>query len=236
MPLLIAVLWLAVPAEANVRSVRTDAPGPGRFTPCVGIRPGHPPDAEAVRRAVELLHATGEFEEVVVEAERGSEGIDVVFRTRPAPLLAGARVVGDRVFSASALLKRTRLRRGEALWPARLERAGRDAALAFVAAGYLEAVVNVETQPGPAGAELGAPGSPRRAGPLPLRKAAVGSRPRLRGPGGPRRHRGQRPRRGHERAASRPRDPRGSPPRRAVPRGGRADDHASPRGPRIRRG
>src|SRR5260221_3960192 len=154
MPLLIALLWLAVPAEANVRSVRIEAPAPGRFTPYVDIRPGHPLDAEAVRRAVELLHATGEFEEVVVEAERGSEGIDVVFRARRAPLLAGARVVGDRVLSPAALLKRGRLRLGEPLWPARLERAGRDAALAFVAAGYLEAVVSVETQRGPAGTEL----------------------------------------------------------------------------------
>jgi outer membrane protein insertion porin family len=154
MPLLVALLWLAVPPEANVRSVRIEAPAPERFTPYVDIRPGYPLDAEAVRRAVERLHATGLFEDVVVETNNGPEGIDVVFRTRPAPLLAGARVVGDRVFSSSALLKRTRLRPGEPLWPARLERAGRDAALAFVAAGYLEAVVNVETQRGPSGAEL----------------------------------------------------------------------------------
>jgi outer membrane protein assembly factor BamA len=153
MPLLMALLCLAVP-EATVRSVRIEAHAPERFTPYVDVRPGRPLDAEAVRRAVELLHATGEFEVVVVEAERGPEGIDVVFRTRPAPLLAAARVVGDRVLSPSALLKQTRLRPGEPLWPARLERAGRDAALAFVAAGYLEAVVNVETQRGPAGTDL----------------------------------------------------------------------------------
>jgi outer membrane protein insertion porin family len=154
MPLLTALLWLAVSLEPTVRSVRIEAPSPERLSPYVDIRPGQPFDAEAVRRAVELLHATGEFEDVLVETNNGPEGIDVVFRTRPAPLLAGARVVGDRVLSASTLLKRARLRRGEPLWPARLERAGRDAALAFVAAGYLEAVVNVETQPGPGGTDL----------------------------------------------------------------------------------
>lgn len=154
MPLLLALLWLAAPEAVTVRSVRIEAPTPDRFAPYVDLRPGQPLDREAVRRAVELLYATGEFEDVVVESEPGPEGTDVVFRTRPAPLFNGvARVEGDHALSAAALRRAARLRPGEPLWPARLERAGRDAALGLVGRGYLEAVVTVEAAPGPDGAE-----------------------------------------------------------------------------------
>ncbi|HSB62413.1 MAG TPA: POTRA domain-containing protein, partial [Vicinamibacteria bacterium] len=83
MPLLLGLLWLAAPGAVTVRSVRIEAPAPERFAPYVELVPGQPFDPEAVRRAVDLLYATGEFEDVVVEAEGGPEGKDVVFRTRP---------------------------------------------------------------------------------------------------------------------------------------------------------
>src|SRR5437879_10250335 len=108
MRIFLALLWLAAPGETTVRSVRIEAPLPERFAAYVGLTPGQPLEQEAVRRAVELLYATGEFEDVVVEAEAGPGGADVVFRPRPAPLFAGVRVEGDRVLSSSALRRLSR--------------------------------------------------------------------------------------------------------------------------------
>src|SRR6266496_1930935 len=153
MRLLLALLWLAAPGETTVRSVRIEAPLPERFAAYVGLVPGQPLDQEAVRRSVELLYATGEFEDVVVEAEAGPGGADVVFRTRAAPHFVGVRVTGDRILSRSALRRLSRLRPGEPLWPDRLDRAGREAALALAARGYLEAVVSATAAPGVGGAD-----------------------------------------------------------------------------------
>jgi len=153
MRLLLALLWLAAPEESTIRSVRIEAALPDRFAPYVSLVPGQPLDQAAVRRSVELLYATGEFEDVVVEAETGPGGADVVFHTRPAPLFAAVRVEGDRILSPSALRRLSRLRPGEPLWPMRLERAGREAALALAAQGYLEAVVSATTAPGTEGTD-----------------------------------------------------------------------------------
>src|SRR6266542_3141479 len=155
MRLFLALLWLAAPGETTVRSVRIEAPFPERFATYVSLVPGQLLDQEAVRRAVELLYATGEFADAVVEAEAGPGGAaDVVFRTRPAPLFAGVvRVDGDRILSPSALRRLSRLRPGEPLWPGRLDRAGRDAALALAGRGYLEAVVSAEAAPDAGGAD-----------------------------------------------------------------------------------
>src|SRR5206468_9109237 len=111
MRLFLALLWLAA-RDTTVRSVRIEAPLPERFAAYVGLVPGQPLDQEAVRRSVELLYATGEFEDVVVEAEAGPGGADVVFRTRAAPHFVGVRVTGDRILSRSALRRLSRLRPG----------------------------------------------------------------------------------------------------------------------------
>src|SRR5262249_13176014 len=146
-----ALLGLALAPADVVASVRLDVLDPSRYERYVDIKPGQPLDPAAVRRTVTRLFATGEFADVVVESERGPEGLDVHIRPRPAPLFSDAVVVGDKVESASALRKIARLRRGDALWPARLERAGQEAALALSAAGYLEATVAVEAVAKPPG-------------------------------------------------------------------------------------
>jgi outer membrane protein assembly factor BamA len=133
-----------------------DAERPERLEPVVGLRPGQPLDPEAVRRAVELIYATGRFEDVRVELERtaGQDGVTVVFRPRPAPLLVAIEVEGDRALSPSALRRVARLRPGEALWRSRLERAGRDVGLALKRRGYLEALVEPEAVRVPGGADI----------------------------------------------------------------------------------
>jgi outer membrane protein assembly factor BamA len=144
------VLALGAPQEAPapaagefVRAVRVESPDRERLLPFVGLVPGGPLDAEAVRHAVELMFATGRFEDVVVEVRRtgGEAGIEVVFRPRPAPLLVAVRVEGDRVVSPGRAARVARLRTGEPLWPSRLDRAARDIGLALAQRGHLEALV-----------------------------------------------------------------------------------------------
>ena len=145
----------SAPAEESVRAVRVEAAQKEGLEPFVGLVPGRPLDREAVRRAVELMFATGRFEDVLVELRReeGEDGVEVVFRPRPAPLLVAVRVVGDRVISAGRALRTARLRAGEPLWPSRLERAARDIGLALARRGHLEALVEPEAMQVPGGAD-----------------------------------------------------------------------------------
>jgi outer membrane protein assembly factor BamA len=141
--------------EPVVRAVRVEAGEKERLEAFVGLVPGQTLDREAVRRAVELMFATGRFEDVVVELRRqeGEDGVEVVFRPRPAPLLVAVRVEGDRVLSAGSARSLARLRAGEPLWPARLERAARDIALALARRGRLEALVEPGLAEVPGGAD-----------------------------------------------------------------------------------
>ena len=146
-----------VPAEEYVHEVRIEADDPGRLARFVTLVPGRPLDPEAVRRTVELIYATGEFEDVrvLVEREAGEDGVTVVIEPVPAPLLVDVRVEGDQVLSPGDVREIARLRPGEPLWAERLETAGRDVALALVSRGYLEALVEsprAERRPGGADA------------------------------------------------------------------------------------
>ncbi len=111
-----------------------------------GLAPGADLEAEAVRHAVELLFATRRYTDVRVEAATGASGVDLTVTLEPAPLLAGVRVEGWRLLSPDQAREVARLRQGEALWPARLERAGRDLALHLAGQGYLEARVTARAE------------------------------------------------------------------------------------------
>jgi outer membrane protein assembly factor BamA len=143
------------PAEEFVRAVRVEAAQKEGLEAFVGLVAGRPLDREVVRRAVELMFATGRYEDVLVELRRqeGEDGIEVVFRPRPAPLLVAVRVVGDRVISAGSARRSARLRAGEPLWPSRLERAAREIGLALARRGHLEALVEPEVARVPGGAD-----------------------------------------------------------------------------------
>ena len=151
--LLVAVLGpfvgLAAAEGADIVSkVRIEAPDPEGLERFVEVEAGRPLDPVAVRHTVELIYATGQFEDVRVELEREEDGggVSVVIRALPAPLLVDVRVEGDRVLSAGTLRRITRLRRGEPLWESRCELAGRDAGLALKDRGYLEALVEVTAE------------------------------------------------------------------------------------------
>jgi len=145
----------SAPAEELVRLVRVEAAPKEGLEAFVGLVPGQPLDREVVRRAVELMFATGRFEDVLVELRRqeGQDGVEVVFRPRPAPLLVAVRLEGDLVISAGSARSIARLRAGEPLWPARLERAARDIALALARRGRLEALVEPGVAWVPGGAD-----------------------------------------------------------------------------------
>jgi outer membrane protein assembly complex protein YaeT len=132
----VAAVVLDVPAEDRARLERY-----------VDLRPGEPLRDEPVRRTVEVLFATGEFEDVVAEARDLPGGVEVTFRPVPAPRLRQIQVLGDRVRKASAVARIARLRQGDPLTRARLDRAARDVALALAADGYLEAQVSAEAAP-----------------------------------------------------------------------------------------
>ncbi|HXY41545.1 MAG TPA: BamA/TamA family outer membrane protein [Vicinamibacteria bacterium] len=144
----------ATAAAPVVDAVRIEAEHPERLRGFVEVVPGRPLDSEAVRRSVELIFASGRFEDVRVELQKDEAGrLTLVFRPLPAPLLAQVRVEGDRVLSASQVARAARLRPGEPLWPARLDRASRDVALALARRGYQEARVEHELRRTPLGVD-----------------------------------------------------------------------------------
>jgi outer membrane protein insertion porin family len=168
--LVLGVLLAAAPplssAEPPVVAVRVEADGGDaqrlqRYADEVDV--GAPLDPEVVRHLVELIHATGEYEDVVVETRPADGGVAVVLRPRPAPRLREVRVEGDRVLSQGDVRDLTRLRPGEPLWRGRLERAARDVALGLVEKGYLEARVEpvLPTSGGPADAVFQVRAGPR---------------------------------------------------------------------------
>jgi outer membrane protein assembly factor BamA len=137
------------PESEIVRSLIVEAPAPERLLRYIDLKEGAPYDPAAVRRAVELLYATGEFEDVEVGTHSRPDGLDVVFLPKPAPRLREIRVEGDRVLSPGALRRLARLRMGEPLWQNRLNKAATEAGLALAKDGYLEA--NVKATAVPAG-------------------------------------------------------------------------------------
>jgi outer membrane protein assembly complex protein YaeT len=144
------------PAEgARVSSVTVEAPPAEaeRLLGFVELGPGQPYRADAVRHAVELMHATGEYEDVWVEAECGAGGLALVFRLARAPLFASAAAEGDGVLDADDLRRLSRLRAREPLWPARLTRAAADVRQALASDGYPEARVTAAARPSADGAD-----------------------------------------------------------------------------------
>lgn len=149
--LLLALLISVAPAPGEAPSlegetlaaVTIEAPPEEveRLSQYVEMRAGEPFRAATVRHAVELFHATGDYEDIRVEARRGPAGVDLVFRLVPAPLLSEVRVAGTPVLRPGEVRKIARLRAREPLWPPRLEQASRDVAVALVERGYLEARV-----------------------------------------------------------------------------------------------
>jgi outer membrane protein insertion porin family len=139
----------------KVASVRIAAPAADveRLSRYVEVEVGAPLRPDVVHHVVELFYATGDYEDVIVEAEPGPAGLDVVFRPIPAPRLASVLVEGDRVTSAGEVARIARLRPRETLWAARLERAARDVAVALAARGYLEAQVTASVRRVPGGAD-----------------------------------------------------------------------------------
>jgi outer membrane protein insertion porin family len=148
----LAAALLAAPAFPEGRpitQVTIDAAGldESGLRALVEVRPGEPASREAIRHAVQLLFATGRFQDVVVEETTTEEGVALAFRPVPLPLMGRAVVEGDRALKLEKVLELSRLRSGEPLWPARLDRAARDVALALVDDGWLEAQVDARARP-----------------------------------------------------------------------------------------
>jgi hypothetical protein len=148
------LLLLQVVSPITLGAVSLDAPHPERYSAHIGLAPGEPYDAEAVREAVLRLMATGDFEDVVVEAATAEGGVALAFRTRPAPRLQGIRVQGDRTLSEARVRRDARLRSLEPLWPKRLAAVADDAQRALRSDGWLDAQLEASAQPVEGGALL----------------------------------------------------------------------------------
>jgi outer membrane protein insertion porin family len=150
--------WLGTPAAAGTRPVvsslvlEASPDVVARLERYVAIAPGAPLDPDAVRQTVELLHATGEFADVLVEAAPEGDGLRLTVRPVPAPLMTGVAVVGQRVVGPKDVRRVARLEPREPLWPARLDTAARDVAVALAAQGFLEARVRAYAEPSAQGA------------------------------------------------------------------------------------
>jgi outer membrane protein assembly complex protein YaeT len=146
------LLLAAAPVVASVELQAAPAER-ARLLRYVEIPTGEPLKPEALRASIQRLYATGEFEDVVVLSETDAAGLHLRLVPTPAPRLVDVRVEGDRVLNAGALKRAARLQAGEALWPARLEAAATQAALALGQRGYLEARVDAEARRRPGGAD-----------------------------------------------------------------------------------
>ncbi len=152
--MLAAFFWGLLLTPPLVGSVRLEAPHSERYTAILGLAPGTPYDAEAVRGAVLRLFATGDFEDVAVLVSSGEDGMALVFQTREAPRFHRAEVRGDRGLSAERLVRAARLRLGEPLWPKRLRAAADEAKRDLQADGWLDAQVEAKAELGEEGALL----------------------------------------------------------------------------------
>jgi len=129
---------LEVPAEERDRLARYSV-----------IEAGEPLDPEAIRRSVELIHATGLYSDVRVATRMGPAGLEVVIRPIPTPRFARIRLPTTVPLTTGQVREIVRLRRGDRLWPERVDQAARDVGLALVERGWLEARVSAYAE-GPA--------------------------------------------------------------------------------------
>jgi outer membrane protein insertion porin family len=139
---------------APLASVEVDAPAAeaARVRALLELQPGGAYSADAVRHAVELIHATGEYEDVRVEAAPSAGAVALTVRLVRAPLLISVLGEGDGVLDASELRRASRLRAREPLYPARLEQAAEEVRLDLAGRGYPEAAVTAAPRPTAGGA------------------------------------------------------------------------------------
>ena len=145
----LAALLLAAAPEIVALHIEAPPAVAQRLSRYVDLAPGRPGGPDALRRAVEVLHATGEVADVLVETSREGDGIEVTLHPVPAPRLRGVSVRGDGVVSLKVLTRAAHIRHREALWPDRLETIGRDGALELARRGWLEARVGATIEPEP---------------------------------------------------------------------------------------
>lgn len=125
----------------------------GRLARYVSMAPGSILEPEAIRRLVELVFATGQYEDVVVDTEPAPGGVRVIVRPRPAPLLTAIRIEGKSVLKGDVVRRVGGLREREALFPADLDQAARRLEEALRSRGYQRPRVSAVTRRVPSGAE-----------------------------------------------------------------------------------
>lgn len=149
----LAALYLTAAAPALIElRMQPQSAQANALVAAAGLELGAPCEPEAVRQAVELLFATGRYEDVRVLQSETEGGVSLVIEASPAPLLQDLLVLGAPPgLNAARVRKLTRLRAGEPLWPERLERAAQDLALHLSSEGWLEARAEAQARRLPQG-------------------------------------------------------------------------------------
>ncbi len=124
-----------------------------RLARYVAIPSGTPLEPEAIRALVELIFATGQYEDVVVDSEEVPGGVRLVIRPRVAPLLAAIKVTGRSPLRRDDIRRLGGLHEREALFPADLEQAARRLEEALRARGFVAPQVDAISRRVEAGAE-----------------------------------------------------------------------------------
>ena len=149
-PLLLTLVAASEPLLAVVE-LKPPSAEAQRLVTTAGLVPGVALDPERVRQAVQVLYATGRYEDVRARSVASSAGLVLTFELPPAPRLGAVVVEGVPLLSAGRVREIARLRVGELLWPARLLRAERDVAAVLLGRGYVDAQVTASARATPTG-------------------------------------------------------------------------------------
>ncbi len=105
---------------------------------------GRPLSRRAVRRAIQILFATGRFSDVVVLESPAEGGLKLTFEVVGKKLIASIGVEGNRVFTLAEVLEAARLSEGAEFYPERIQEAVNGVIAAYRGRGYERAEVTIE--------------------------------------------------------------------------------------------
>ncbi len=123
----------------------SQGPEQKRLTGLVALQVGEPLDREAIRQSIQILHATGRFADVRVEADRSADGVIVTFITSPNYFVGQVSVdgAGNRP-SPNQIANASKLQLGELFVPDKLDRALKNIQQLMEEDGFYRSRINVD--------------------------------------------------------------------------------------------
>jgi outer membrane protein insertion porin family len=128
---------------------RSGRPAPAEVLSLVIVKPDAPLDLEAVRLSVQSLVTVGRFESVDVVASNGPNGVSLVFKVVPRPVIESVEFTGETGLPADELNRRVQLQYGVIPTSIRPEAMARTVRTLLVDEGYLGATTTGATTDSP---------------------------------------------------------------------------------------